>query len=275
MAFKPEEVAIVVPVYKEQMTSDEEISFRHLQHFLGRYPKYLLAPKSLRVNHAGFGVKRFKDEFFKNVATYSSLLLSKKFYESFSQYRNILIYQTDALVFSDQLLEWCEKGYDYVGAPWVESPFTRFTKVPLVGNGGFSLRRIGGFLKVLNSKSYYQDPDEYWARFCAGKPKHQQLLNLPRKYLKRLTVFNGARWEAARWTRVGFTHLGPNEDTFWSMRAIKYCPDFRIAGVEEALPFSFEVAPRKCYELNDRRLPFGCHGWAKYDREFWEPFLLK
>jgi hypothetical protein len=275
MPFKQKEVAIVVPIYKEQTTPDEDISFRQLEHFLGPYPKYLLAPKSLRVNRPGFGVKRFKDEFFKDVATYSALLLSKKFYESFSNYRYILIYQTDALVFSDQLLDWCAKGYDYVGAPWVRSPFTLFTEAPRVGNGGFSLRRVAGFLKVLNSKSYYQDPNEYWTRFCAGRPKHRQLLNLPRKYLKRLAVFNSGRWEAARWTREGFTHLGPNEDTFWSMRATKYCADFKIAAVEDAIKFSFEVAPRQCYEMNNRSLPFGCHGWARYDREFWEPFLLK
>ena len=43
---------------------------------------------------------------------------------------------------------------------------------------------------------------------------------------------------------------------------------------DEGLRFSFEVAPRLCFELNGRRLPFGCHGWHRYDRTFWEPYLL-
>ena len=42
----------------------------------------------------------------------------------------------------------------------------------------------------------------------------------------------------------------------------------------EALEFSFELAPRYCFMMNGRRLPFGCHAWFRYDREFWEPFLL-
>jgi hypothetical protein len=53
-----------------------------------------------------------------------------------------------------------------------------------------------------------------------------------------------------------------------------YDPTFTIATVDEALDFAFEVNPRLCFERNHRRLPFGCHGWAKYDRTFWEPFLL-
>jgi hypothetical protein len=275
MAYKKKEVAVVIPIYKERMTPDEEISFRHLQHFLGPYPKYLLTPRSLRLDYSGFSVRQFKDDFFKDVATYSELLLSRRFYESFRDYQYVLIYQLDALVFSDQLSEWCAKGYDYIGAPWIESPATHFTETPRVGNGGFSLRRVEGFLKVLNSKRYYEDPAEYWARFCLGSPKRKQLLNLPRKYLKRLTAFNGAQWEAAHWTKEGFARLGPNEDLFWSMRAPEYCPNFQIAAVEDALRFAFEVEPRRCFEMNNHKVPFGCHGWAKYDRDFWEPFLLK
>jgi hypothetical protein len=34
------------------------------------------------------------------------------------------------------------------------------------------------------------------------------------------------------------------------------------------------VAPRLCFELNGRKLPFGCHAWQRYDRGFWEPYLL-
>jgi len=39
--------------------------------------------------------------------------------------------------------------------------------------------------------------------------------------------------------------------------------------------FSFEVGPKHCFEKNNQTLPFGCHAWAKYDREFWKPYLLK
>lgn len=67
---------------------------------------------------------------------------------------------------------------------------------------------------------------------------------------------------------------GLNNDFFWATQAVKYLPSFRVATVEEALKFAFEGAPRKCFEMNGRRLPFGCHAWARYDRAFWEPFLV-
>jgi hypothetical protein len=35
------------------------------------------------------------------------------------------------------------------------------------------------------------------------------------------------------------------------------------------------MAPRFCFEQNDMRLPSGCHAWPKYDRKFWEPYLLE
>jgi hypothetical protein len=65
-----------------------------------------------------------------------------------------------------------------------------------------------------------------------------------------------------------------HEDLFWSFGAPELVPDFRIATVEQALRFAFEVDPRRAFELAGRRLPFGCHAWAKYDRAFWEPYLL-
>src|SRR5712664_638129 len=107
-------------MYKEELTPREKISVKHLLHFLGRYPKYLMVPNSLKARLEGFGVKQFDDKYFKNSDTYSELLLSKEFYQTFSEYQYILIYQLDALVFSDQLLEWCQTGLDYVGAPWLK-----------------------------------------------------------------------------------------------------------------------------------------------------------
>ena len=35
--------------------------------------------------------------------------------------------------------------------------------------------------------------------FCASKPKYIQYLNLPKKYLKRLHMFNSAKWVMSKW----------------------------------------------------------------------------
>ncbi|RMF90416.1 MAG: hypothetical protein D6736_06765, partial [Nitrospinota bacterium] len=58
-------VAVVVPLsLQETLTPEEQISLRHLVHFLGRYDKYMVAPQSLAVDYPGFAIKRFPDRFF-------------------------------------------------------------------------------------------------------------------------------------------------------------------------------------------------------------------
>lgn len=53
---------------------------------------------------------------------YNRLMLSEDLYSAFSNYEYILICQSDAYIFRDELKEWCEAGYDYVGAPWLRRP---------------------------------------------------------------------------------------------------------------------------------------------------------
>lgn len=263
-------VAIVVPTYNAEFTADEKISLRHLTHFLDANDKFLVVPQSLDINLPGFQVRRFADEFFFDTATYSALMLSSSFYRTFAEYRYILIYQLDALVFSDQLSWWCETGLDYVGAPWLAGVGLNFVETNTVGNGGFSLRRTESFLKVTESPGFEEEFARYRNALDAAKPAYMQILNVPRKLTRRVLGRNKRRHASG-----GDPGDLLNEDCFWSFRARKYFPEFRIASVPEALRFSFEVAPRRCYELNNWQLPFGCHAWAKYDREFWEPFLLK
>lgn len=265
-------VAIAVPLStRQELTPDEVISLRHLVHFLGKYDKYAIAPKHLTVSLPGFGIKRYPDRFFGSLAAHNRLLLSPRFYDVFQEYKYLLIYHLDALVFSDQLQQWCETDLDYIGAPWLTCEDTPWVKVPKVGNGGFSLRKIDSFLKVIESPRYTIDPATYWREFCASNPKYRQYLHLPKKYLKRLRVFNGARWQMSHWHGLN----GENEDCFWSDKGTNYYPGFKIASVEVGLRFAFEAAPRWCFELNGRRLPFGCHAWPRYDRDFWEPYLLR
>ncbi len=267
-------VAIVVPMHnRKELTCDEQISFAHLTHYLKPYDKYLVVPESLDISLPGCALKRFKNEYFGSVAANTQLLLSEAFYASFRDYQYILIYHLDALVFSDQLLPWCEMGLDYIGPPWIHCADSPWVKESRVGNGGLSLRRIDSFLKVFRSEVRWIEPEEYWQERFAGMPAHLRMLNLPRKFLKRLTCLNNARREMAQW------HLRPdgtkNEDHFWSDRARHYVPEFKVASVEVGPRFAFEVAPRLCFDMNHSQLPFGCHAWPRYDRAFWEPHLLR
>ncbi|HSE97776.1 MAG TPA: DUF5672 family protein, partial [Blastocatellia bacterium] len=262
------EVAVVVPLSKrKELFPEEEISFTHLEHYLGGYDKYMVAPESLEVDYPGFGIKRFSDRFFGSVKAHSRLMLSSGFYEEFSDYRYILTYHLDALVFSNQLLEWCKTDLDFIGAPRLANS----DRPTVVGNGGFALRKVESFLKVLNSSEYAVDPDVYWESFCAGRPAYIHYLNLPRKYLKRLKIFNNIRRDINLCLEAD-SHF---EDIFISENAAKYYPEFRIAPLEVALRFAFDEVPSVCFEMNNYQLPFGCHAWYKSEREFWEPYLLK
>lgn len=260
-------VAIVVPYYTNELTADEELSLKHLRKFLGHYDKYLLMPESMPDGLDGFGIKRFEDKFFASRVGYNKLVLSPHFYKAFSDYKYILIYQLDALVFSDQLMEWCAADFDYIGAPWLNTETVPEDGFSRVGNGGFCLRKVESVLKVLRAPGTVVDPDVYWEGFCTGKSKLSRFVNLPRKYLKRLEIFNGVWWYRLRPRDA--------EDIFWGYMAQRLDPQFKIASVEEGLRFAFEFAPRYCFEQNNRQLPFGCHAWNKHDREFWEPYLLK
>ena len=68
---------------------------------------------------------------------------------------------------------------------------------------------------------------------------------------------------------------GVHEDRFWAEYATHYDPDFRIAPVDVAMRFAFEAEPRRSFDRVGRQLPFGAHRWQKFDREFYEPFLVK
>jgi len=265
-------VAVVVPLStRPALEPDEKISLRHLETFLGGYDRFLLAPGSHPLGLPGFRVKRFADRFFGSAAAHSRLLLSSLFYRAFREYRFILIYHLDSLVFSDQLTEWCRAGYDYIGAPWIVHEDAPYVDDPLyankVGNGGFSLRKVDSLLKVIHSSVNCVPVEALWKKRFASKPRLARCVSGPWKILKRMGYHNSARWEMSRFQF--------NEERFWANRASHYCPDFRIAPVETALRFAFEAVPRYCYEKNNFSLPFGCHAWRNNDPQFWESHLLR
>ena len=227
-------------------------------------------PESLPFELPGFEIRRFEDRHFESIKAYDHFMFSREFYRTFLDYQYILIYQFDCLVFSDQVLKWCEMGFDYIGAPWFrfkDNPEKGFSRV---GNGGLSLRKVRTFVKVIESTRYIEEPVSYLKDFCLNQlPDLGELPGLKR-ILKRLRVLHDVQRGVDWYT----THYTLNEDRFWSDRAKLFYPDFKIAPVDVALRFSFEGFPRYCFEQNNHQLPFGCHGWVKQDRRFWAPYLL-
>ena len=263
-------VAVVIPLsHRTTYTADEAVAFRHVRHYLQRYPKYVVVPRSHRPSYPGFRSARFPDRYFGSPSAHGALLLSERFYRAFEHYEYILICHLDALVLSHDLGTWCDRGYDYIGAPWLLSPDTPHITEAKVGNGGFSLRRVSAFLRVLRSRHYFVEPEEYWRQYCARSTLAARLANWPRRYLKRLLALNDVRWHV-RWALRGGVH----EDRFWAEFATHYDPRFHIAPVDVAMHFAFEAEPRRCFERIGQ-LPLGAHRWQKFDRAFFEPLLLR
>jgi hypothetical protein len=253
------------------LTADEEVSLASIRRHLGRYEICFVAPESLDlagILQGGEEVVRFPDEFFSGIAGYNRLLKSSGFYKRFKRYDYILIAQLDCLIFSGNLDEWMSQGWDYLAAPWFKG-FSEDCTSGLwrVGNGGLSLRRVSSHLRVLRQKLvkgtiYPRFGNSYW--------KESRTWGYAGLY-RKLGWMAGLFTSRQRSTVEEELDFYPyNEDVFWSIEAQKFDSSFTVATAKEALPFAFEVDPRWCYELNGRKLPFGCHAWGRYDRGFWE-----
>lgn len=283
-----------MPVYRDRPTSDEQTSLRHLARHLGRHPVRWLAPEGLNLDAYQDAVPhgapcRFPAAHFASVHTYSRLLLTDAFYRAFTEWEYMLLYQLDALALADDLEAWCARGYDYVGAPWIARRPDGLRWV--TGNSGFGLRRVEAALRVLTSRRFARAPAVL--RTLAHAERRMRLL--PAALLRRwVPVADSIVHAPGRWhgkdvaavrrqlleavqggVRRYLQRVHYNEDLFWSLVAPVFDPAFRVAPAEVAVRFAFEMEPRLCFEQAGRRLPFGCHAWARYDRAFWEPHLLR
>ncbi|GAB6011777.1 DUF5672 family protein [Viscerimonas tarda] len=269
-------MVIVIPVYKTQPDRFERTSFIQCLKVLGKYSFSLVTYEGLDVScytnlFQQFGCQYklvvFDKEYFKGWASYNKLLLSRDFYGAFNQYRYMLIYQLDAYVFEDELADWCDKGYDYVGAPWFEDFGNSHTVSDLkaVGNGGFSLRNIPSFLAAFDYAKLHDkriSPFNYWNR------------HLMKRYYGRSPRFILSRFFGKSNTLRYFLSSTINEDTFWSQIVPEAIKTFKVAPIEEAVRFSFETDPAYLYDLNNRKLPFGCHAWQKNQFDlFWSDYI--
>ena len=267
--YAPRDVAVVIPLStRDSFTSAEELSLRHADAYLGNYRRYLVCPEGNPISRIGYERMEFPGGYFGSVRAHNTLMLSRFFYERFAHYSFLLIYHLDSLVFADELMFWCEKDYDYIGAPWILTKELPWVKTEGVGNGGFSLRKVQSFLAVLKSKVNWRDYDQYWKGLGTQGRRWRQALLLPKWLLKNNGYRNRVQHHIADHIR-----RDRNEDRFWGLEAQEYLATFKIAPVEEALRFAFESDPELCLRRTGDKLPFGCHAWERY-AQFWHPHLL-
>jgi len=262
--------AVAIPLHQLPLANDEELSLRVLREVLGTQVRFFVVPERMDMP-AGFlrgeRVIRFPEKFFTYPLGYNRLLMSGRFFKAFTEFNHVLIYQLDCLVFRDELDAWSSRDYDYVGPPWRDD----FGDAPgsaatwKVGNGGFSLRKISTARRILAKRvergSYFAVPPIHHPRpgFMGW------LVTNVRKRLKQ---------HLNLWTvEDELENYDGNEDRFWALDVMKIAPDYKKPDVDEALRFGFETAPAVCLERTHGQIPFGCHAWAKHDRNFWEKVL--
>lgn len=262
------EIVIAIPVYKKKPDSDETMSLMQCLKVLSRYNFVLVCPHDLdtaeydRIAGKELATERFDKGFFDGIRGYNSLMLSQQFYLRFKEYDYMLIYQLDAWVFSDQLEEWCKKGYDYVGAPWFGDWKTHEDGEELTdcGNGGLSLRRISKFIEITNPNATAMTRGE----IC-------------RRYFKHFKTWGGGIERMLGFKNTIAWHMRKNrhlwEDAYFcrALKGLRY--ELKLPTAEEAALFSFERSSGYLFSITGK-LPFGCHAWRKYEYDtFWKKYI--
>jgi hypothetical protein len=265
------QVCIVIPVHKMQPDDHEIISLQKCQEVLNAHDIFLVAPEGLDLTaylqvSRNFIVKYVAPQSLSSIKAYNKMKIDYEFYALFKDYNYLLTYETDAYVFRDELSFWCNKGKDYVGAPWFTGYHQEVENAIItgVGNSGFSLRNIQKCLSILAFlKKSYSRP------LLNNLPFSRELLRILTFFTSKFPVTQARFYVMRAFLRNEYVH----EDIFWCKFVPLLVPEFKIASVKDALNFSFDASPRKCFQLNGEILPFGCHAFHKFDLEFWSRFI--
>lgn len=261
---KSKKCVVVIPIHSSTPSEMELISFQQCFRILGNHAIKIIAPKGLNLTKYNSVIHSFNVVFIdpiwqSSIEKYNKLKLSLFFYKLFDDYEFLMTYELDAFVFKDDLLFWCEKGFDYIGSPWFmgyEKPTTEFLGV---GNSGFSLRNVQAMQSAIK-KIYIKE-----AAFYPFGSKNALLFKASTLF-NYLLIYFGENHTIQRAAHK-------NEDEFIANVITKKIKKFNVASIEEAIKFGFEVQPKFLYQMNKSTLPMGCHAWLKYDPEFWKPFI--
>ena len=258
---------IAIPCYQEKMSRAKKESLIQCGKVFGtKYDVIFFAPERLECSAylevlPNARTERFDDKFFASVSTYS-WLLTPEFYLRFRNYEYMLIYQLDAWAFCDKLEFWCKRGYDYIGAHFVQK-YGNAEQV-VAGNGGFSLRRISAMLGVLEHKKRKMSGNDLLKAFfkhCIAQGKFFQAV---KPLLRMLFLYPNNRANFLNRIR----HKKSNsEDMFFYLMSRKFTSNgLTMPDVEEAALFSLDTAPARFF----LKLLFGCHAWTKESASFWK-----
>ena len=262
-----EKVVVLIFTHRAEPDEFERLSFQQCFKVLGKHPIRLVCPRGMDVSAyramaPNLVVDSVPPRFMASLKAYNRLKMAPWFYRRYSNYEFMLTYELDAFVFRDELLEWCDKGWHFIGAPWFEGFNQAVAGAPYsgAGNSGFSLRHVASVLKIVTT----------WRKVTAKKMLWKRCVETRRHILRQVQLF----CELVTFNNYHYP-LCPKvlEDYFFCIHAAKAFPEFRVAPVKEASRFSIENFPGRVFADGGNKLPFGCHAWRRHGSEFWAPFI--
>ena len=252
---KTVDVTVMIPIYKTELQSHERAALKQMVSiFVGR-DVAIVCPETLDLTPlkgllgSDWRIERFDPDFFAGRKGYNRLMLSEELYQRFERSAYLLVCQTDVWVFEDKLDEWCSRGYDYIGAPWlpasadvsgwnlpqrvfyqarrlwgrVKPGFHPINLKWKVGNGGLSLRQVDAMLGVIRS--------------------HCDVIDQIAEQGDHVECFEDVFWG------VGVNHRWPGS--------------LQIPDAKTAAQFAIEGHPDMAMRLTEGRLPMGAHAFQK------------
>lgn len=239
---------IITPIYKETPDPIEIISLQRLNNIIGNknYDVYFVTHNELNIDkyislYPNAKISYFDKYFFQNTATYSQLCMNYNLYSTYKEYEYLFIYQTDCYLLRDEFSLFCN-GYDYIGAPVCSTdcgwPTVKTVNgvqqySPIIGNGGFSVRKIETFLDITDPNGDFR--------------KSVQLTD---ELIKELL------WE----------------DLFICVELPKFY-DINIAPLKVGYEFAWDMSVDVIYNyFNITKFPMCIHAWDKNIR-FWQDKL--
>lgn len=184
---------IVIPIHSATPSKNELVSFAQCFKVLYKHPIKVIAPQNLDLSVykdvvSDFDVVLIDPKWQSSIKQYNRLKVSSFFYKLFNKYHFLLTYELDAFVFKDDLDYWCNKGYDYIGAPWFEGYIVKLSNnIVGVGNSGFSLRNVQKSRLILDRIRLLRKFRSFWF-----KSRLQAIWRFPNMifFLRTFSIFN-------------------------------------------------------------------------------------
>ncbi|MGF6850467.1 hypothetical protein QFZ51_005702 [Chitinophaga sp. W3I9] len=262
-------LCVIIPVHKSVLSEEETLSLHACYRHLKAFDCFLVFPKGLPVDrflaiHPGLIPKPVAPSWLSSLANYNRMKLSVPFYQQFADYEFMMTYELDAYIFSSKVHEHHGFDFDFIGAPVFEGYLNATPDAPFHGalNSGFSVRNIQSCLSVLKLLRRYRLRWKFYHFIYANCAALRKRI----KQDQDAIFFNIH-------LKKYYTGKNFNEDMIWTQVVPLLDPSFKTAPPETAAAFSFEVNPERLYELNNGRLPLGCHAWFRFP--FWKEHIKK